>query len=97
MLFFCIATLAILTDLFFLRITIVSSLHRFAALSENSDKKEVFHKEEPGDVIILKDLMKEIMSIKARQDLQDKQIRQPKLAQTFNGTIAYIHKSNFLS
>ena len=50
------------------------SKNRFASLSESNSKNsnQVFQKEEKGDTITLKDLMKELMSIKARQDLQEK-------------------------
>ena len=51
--------------------------NRFESLSESKNsnqqsQKQVFHQEEPGETITLKDIMKEIMSIKARQDLQEK-------------------------
>ena len=40
------------------------SSNRFASLSDHHPKnnKQVFQKEEPGDTITLKDLMKELMS-----------------------------------
>ena len=48
--------------------------NRFAPLNDkgHSSQNQVFQKEQPGDVITLKDIMKEIVSIKVRQDLQEK-------------------------
>ena len=46
------------------------SKNRFESLSDNH--KQVFQKNQLEDTITLKDIMKEIMSIKARQDAQEK-------------------------
>ena len=52
------------------------SKNRFEILRDDNtnskNSKQAFHKEDPGDTITLKDLMKELMAIKARQDLQEK-------------------------
>ena len=54
----------------------VSSQNRFEVLAEKNstskNSKQVFHKEPPSEEITLADLMKEIMSIKKRQDVQEK-------------------------
>ena len=54
--------------------TNIETENRFTSLSDSNQKnsKQVFQKEEKGDTITLKDLMKELMSIKARQDIQEK-------------------------
>ena len=52
----------------------IETHNRFESLSEQNStqhKKQVFHQAGPEEAITLKDIMKEIMSIKARQDLQE--------------------------
>ena len=49
------------------------SKNKFEALGNNKqDKEQVFQQDQPSDKITLTDIMKEIMSIKARQDLQER-------------------------
>ena len=57
-----------------------ASKNRFENLSENetsSTKNQVFHQALPSDAITLTDIMKELMAIKARQDLQEKYQNNP--------------------
>ena len=51
----------------------VETKNRFEGLAENKNPNEaqVFHKDTPGDKITLTDIMKELMYIKARQDIQE--------------------------
>ena len=51
----------------------VATKNRFECLTEsnNTKEKQVFHKDTMGDKITLTDIMKELMSIKARQDIQE--------------------------
>ena len=51
----------------------IKNKNRFEGLAENKNPNEaqVFHKDTPGDKITLTDIMKELMSIKARQDIQE--------------------------